>query len=55
MQPERGDIVRSSDAFKLGDDRQRPRLIVKLDAHEETTFVTEYEMVRKTLRPDEFR
>jgi mRNA-degrading endonuclease toxin of MazEF toxin-antitoxin module len=32
MQPERGDVVRSSDPFKLGDDRQRPWLIVNNDA-----------------------
>lgn len=33
MHPERGDIVRSSDPFKLGDDRQRPWLIVNNDSH----------------------
>jgi mRNA-degrading endonuclease toxin of MazEF toxin-antitoxin module len=33
MQPERGDVVRSADPFKLGDDRQRPWLIVNNDAH----------------------
>lgn len=33
MQPERGDVVRSSDPFKLGDDRQRPWLVVNNDAH----------------------
>ena len=33
MQPERGDVVRSSDPFKLGTDRQRPWLIVNTDAH----------------------
>jgi mRNA-degrading endonuclease toxin of MazEF toxin-antitoxin module len=33
MQPERGDVVRSSDPFKLGDDRQRPWLIVSNDSH----------------------
>jgi mRNA-degrading endonuclease toxin of MazEF toxin-antitoxin module len=33
MQPERGDVVRSSDPFKLGDDRQRPWLIVNNDSH----------------------
>ncbi len=31
MQPERGDIVRSSDPFKLGTDNQRPWLIVNDD------------------------
>jgi len=33
MQPERGDVVRSSDPFKLGEDRQRPWLIVSNDLH----------------------
>ncbi|MFC7202982.1 hypothetical protein ACFQJC_05620 [Haloferax namakaokahaiae] len=33
MQPDRGDIVRSSDPFKFGDDRQRPWLIVNNDTH----------------------
>ncbi|ADQ65975.1 hypothetical protein C499_19382 [Halogeometricum borinquense DSM 11551] len=33
MQPERGDVVRSSDPFKLGDDRQRPWLIVNNSTH----------------------
>jgi len=33
MQPERGDVVRSSDPFKLGADRQRPWLIVNNEAH----------------------
>lgn len=33
MRPERGDVVRSSDPFKLGDDRQRPWLIVNNDSH----------------------
>jgi mRNA-degrading endonuclease toxin of MazEF toxin-antitoxin module len=33
MQPERGDVVRSADPFKLGDDRQRPWLIVSNDTH----------------------
>lgn len=33
MQPERGDVVRSSDPFKLGEDRQRPWLIVNNSAH----------------------
>lgn len=33
MQPERGDIVRSSDPFKLGEDQQRPWLILNNDSH----------------------
>lgn len=33
MQPERGDVVRSSDPFKQGTDRQRPWLIVNNDSH----------------------
>lgn len=33
MNPERGDIVRSVDPFKLGTDRQRPWLIVNNDSH----------------------
>lgn len=33
MQPERGDVVRSADPFKLGKDRQRPWLILNTDAH----------------------
>jgi hypothetical protein len=33
MQPERGDIVRSSDPFKLGEERQRPWLIINNDSH----------------------
>jgi mRNA-degrading endonuclease toxin of MazEF toxin-antitoxin module len=33
MQPERGDVVRSSDPFKLGDDKQRPWLIVSTESH----------------------
>jgi mRNA-degrading endonuclease toxin of MazEF toxin-antitoxin module len=33
MQPERGDVVRSADPFKFGDDRQRPWLIVNNDSH----------------------
>lgn len=33
MQPERGDVVRSSDPFKLGSDRQRPWLIVNNHSH----------------------
>lgn len=33
MRPERGDVVRSSDPFKLGDDKQRPWLVVSNDSH----------------------
>lgn len=33
MQPERGDVVRSVDPFKLGADKQRPWLIVNNDEH----------------------
>lgn len=33
MQPDRGDVVRSSDPFKLGEDGQRPWLIVNNDLH----------------------
>jgi mRNA-degrading endonuclease toxin of MazEF toxin-antitoxin module len=33
MQPERGDVVRSADPFKVGDDRQRPWLIASTDTH----------------------
>lgn len=33
MQPERGDVVRSHDPFKLGTDRQRPWLIVSNETH----------------------
>ena len=33
MQPERGDVVRSVDPFKLGRDRQRPWLILNNDRH----------------------
>jgi mRNA-degrading endonuclease toxin of MazEF toxin-antitoxin module len=33
MEAERGDVVRSSDPFKLGTDRQRPWLIVNNDSH----------------------
>jgi hypothetical protein len=33
MEPERGDIVRSTDPFKLGTDRQRPWLVINTDAH----------------------
>ena len=33
MRPERGDVVRSSDPFKLGEDCQRPWLIVNSESH----------------------
>ena len=33
MQPERGDVVRSSDPFKLGENSQRPWLIVNNESH----------------------
>ena len=33
MQPEQGDVVRSSDPFKLGEDSQRPWLIVNNSSH----------------------
>jgi mRNA-degrading endonuclease toxin of MazEF toxin-antitoxin module len=33
MQPERGDVVRSSDPFKLGKEHQRPWLIVNNSSH----------------------
>ena len=33
MQPERGDVVRSVDPFKLGEDSQRPWLIVNNESH----------------------
>jgi len=33
MRPERGDVVRSSDPFKLGEKRQRPWLIVNDSSH----------------------
>ena len=33
MQADRGDVVRSSDPFKLGEDRQRPWLMVNNDSH----------------------
>lgn len=33
MHPERGDVVRSSDPFKLGEDSQRPWLIVNNESH----------------------
>lgn len=32
MQPQRGDVVRSVDPFKLGEQRQRPWLIVNNDS-----------------------
>jgi mRNA-degrading endonuclease toxin of MazEF toxin-antitoxin module len=33
MQPERGDVVRSTDPFKVGANSQRPWLIVNNDTH----------------------
>jgi len=33
MQPEQGDVVRSVDPFKLGEDSQRPWLIINNDSH----------------------
>ena len=33
MRPDRGDVVRSTDPFKLGEDRQRPWLIVNNHSH----------------------
>lgn len=33
MEPERCDVVRSEDPFKLGTERQRPWLICNNDAH----------------------
>ena len=33
MEPERGDVVRSADPFKLGIGNQRPWLVVNSDAH----------------------
>lgn len=33
MQPERGDVVRSADPFKRGEDRQRPWLIINNESH----------------------
>ncbi|AGB30217.1 hypothetical protein C488_05387 [Natrinema pellirubrum DSM 15624] len=33
MRPERGDIVRSQDPFKLGTEKQRPWLIVSNERH----------------------
>jgi mRNA-degrading endonuclease toxin of MazEF toxin-antitoxin module len=33
MKPERGDVVRSVDPFKLGTDRQRPWLVVNNSSH----------------------
>jgi mRNA-degrading endonuclease toxin of MazEF toxin-antitoxin module len=33
MRPRRGDVVRSSDPFKLGEGSQRPWLVVSNDSH----------------------
>ena len=33
MQPERGDVVRSTEPFKLDEERQRPWLMVNNDSH----------------------
>ncbi|MDG5775978.1 hypothetical protein VB773_14335 [Haloarculaceae archaeon H-GB2-1] len=33
MHPERGDVVRSTDPFKLGADSQRPWLVVNNESH----------------------
>lgn len=33
MQPECGDVVRSLDPFKLGEDNQRPWLVINDDTH----------------------
>jgi len=33
MQPQRGDVVRSVDPFKLGEGNQRPWLIINNDSH----------------------
>lgn len=33
MQPERGDVVRSVDPFKLGEETQRPWLIINNSSH----------------------
>lgn len=33
MRPERGDVIRSVDPFKLGEDRQRPWLILSNRSH----------------------
>ncbi|OLZ39521.1 hypothetical protein A6E15_00320 [Natrinema saccharevitans] len=33
MEPERGDVVRSHDPFKLGTEKQRPWLIVSNETH----------------------
>jgi hypothetical protein len=33
MEPQRGDVVRSTDPFKLGADQQRPWLIVNNNTH----------------------
>ncbi|WP_420871417.1 hypothetical protein [Halomicrobium salinisoli] len=33
MKPNRGDVVRSADPFKMGQDRQRPWLVVNNESH----------------------
>lgn len=33
MRPERGDVVRSADPFKLGSNRERPWLLLDNDSH----------------------
>lgn len=33
MYPERGDVVRSEDPFKLGTDKQRPWLVINNESH----------------------
>lgn len=33
MQPKRGDVVRSTDPFKLGEERQRPWLVTNNESH----------------------
>lgn len=33
MHPRRGDVVRSADPFKLGEDRQRPWLVLNAESH----------------------
>lgn len=33
IRPERGDVIRSSDPFKLGEERQRPWLIINNASH----------------------
>ena len=59
MQPEQGDVVRSVDPFKLGEDSQRPWLIVSNDSHPfgDEQFVTVAVSTKKyedsvTLEPD---